>query len=150
SATMIYSKERGYGFEIAGGVAPAKSEVNGYKPFYFSVALPEGNYDVTVRFGDSKESASATVKAELRRLMVEKLETEPGKGESRTFTVNVRTNQIAGGGEVKLKDREKNVEAWAWDEKLTLEFNGASPAVKTIEITPTEVPTIFLLGDSTV
>jgi lysophospholipase L1-like esterase len=148
SATTIYSKERGYGFEIVGGVAAANGEGN--KPFYFSIALPEGNYDVTVKFVDSKGSASATVKAELRRLMLEELETEPGKFESRAFTVNVRTNQIAGGGEVKLKDREKNIEAWAWDEKLTLEFNGASPAVKTIEIIPTEVPTVFLLGDSTV
>jgi lysophospholipase L1-like esterase len=67
-----------------------------------------------------------------------------------TFTVNVRTPQIAGGGEVKLKDREKNIEAWAWDDKLTLEFNGEGSAIKRLEIIPAEVPTIFLLGDSTV
>src|SRR5204862_3580199 len=50
-----------------------------------------------------------------------------------------------------LKDREKASEAWAWDEKLTLEFNNARPAVCAIEIARTDdVPTIYLLGDSTV
>src|SRR5262245_54115789 len=82
--------------------------------------------------------------------MLERVETAFGEFETRTFTVNVRTPQISGGGEVKLKDREKMVEAWAWDEKLTLEFNGESPTVSAIEITAAEVPTIFLLGDSTV
>src|SRR5690606_29250168 len=38
-----------------------------------------------------------------------------------------------------------------WDDKLTLEFNGARPAVRTIEIAPSpEAVTVFLLGDSTV
>jgi lysophospholipase L1-like esterase len=65
--------------------------------------------------------------------------------------VNVRTAKIAGGGEVKLKDREKTTEAWAWDEKLTLEFNNTRPALAAIEITRLDdVPTIYLLGDSTV
>lgn len=146
-----YGKGRGYGYEfIAGGAAPLNESATGSKPFFFSAALPEGNYDVTITFGDSKVATSTTVKAELRRLMSEKVETAPGKFEKRTFTVNVRAPQISGGGEVKLKDREKSIEAWAWDEKLTLEFNGESPAVSAIEITPAEVPTIFLLGDSTV
>jgi len=144
-----YSKERGYGFEPislprAGAGAPSGNSL------FFSVGLPEGNYNVTVTFGDSKGATETTVKAELRRLMLEKVETALGKFETRTFTVNVRTPQISGGGEVRLKDREKNIEAWAWDEKLTLEFNGKSPTVSAIEITPAEAPTIFLLGDSTV
>jgi lysophospholipase L1-like esterase len=138
-----YSKERGYGFE------PINVDGAG-KPFFFSVALPEGNYNVTVTFGDSKDETATTVKAELRRLMLEKVEAAPGKFETRTFTVNVRLPRISGGGEVKLKDREKTIEAWAWDEKLTLEFNGKRPAVSAIEIVQAEVPTIFLLGDSTV
>src|SRR5262249_53583763 len=92
-----------------------------------------------------------TVKAELRRLMLERVETKPGKFVTRMFTVNVRTPQIAGDGEVKLKDREKTTETWAWDEKLTLEFNDIRPAVCAIEITRADdAPTIYLLGDSTV
>jgi lysophospholipase L1-like esterase len=148
--TTVYSKERGYGFEPGPGVAGANGGVTGDKPFFFSVALPEGNYDVTVTFGDSKEATNTTVKAELRRLMLDNVETAPGKFETRTFTVNVRTPRISAGGEVKLKDREKNIEAWAWDEKLTLEFNGSRPTVGAIEIAKVDGPTIFLLGDSTV
>ncbi|HYP17748.1 MAG TPA: rhamnogalacturonan acetylesterase, partial [Opitutus sp.] len=37
-----------------------------------------------------------------------------------------------------------------WDDKLTLEFNGTAPRVRTIEIAPAKVPTVFLAGDSTV
>jgi lysophospholipase L1-like esterase len=146
----IYNKARDYGFEFGSYVVRFKASVTYDRPFFFSVALPEGNYNVTITFGDSEDETETTVKAELRRLMLEKVETAFGKFETRAFTVNVRTPQIDGGGEVKLKDREKTIEAWAWDEKLTLEFNGESPTVSAIEITKADVPTIFLLGDSTV
>jgi lysophospholipase L1-like esterase len=115
------------------------------------VALPEGNYNVTLTLGDAFADAVTTVKAELRRLMLEKVETKPGQFAKRTFAVNVRTPRIEGNGEVKLKDREKTTEFWAWDDKLTFEFNNERPAVCSIEITRADnLPTIFLLGDSTV
>lgn len=150
SSATVYSREPGYGFEPGGDVMNTNNGVISHKPFFFSVALPEGNYRVTVTFGDAKEATSTTVKAESRRLMLEKVTTMPGKFETRTFTVNLRVPQIAAGGEVRLKDREKTSEWWAWDEKLTLEFNGARPAISAIEIVKADVPTIFLLGDSTV
>jgi lysophospholipase L1-like esterase len=121
------------------------------KPFFFSVALPEGNYNVTVTLGDAAGASTTTIKAELRRLLLEEVHTAKGRFATRTFTVNIRTPQIAGGGEVKLKDREKTTEIWNWDEKLTLEFNNTSPKVCALEITPADhIPTVFLLGDSTV
>ena len=49
-----------------------------------------------------------------------------------------------------LKPREKTNEWWAWDDKLTLEFNGTHPALQSLEIEKAAVPTVFLLGDSTV
>jgi hypothetical protein len=52
----------------------------------------------------------------------------------RSFIVSVRTPLISTGGEVKLKDRERTSEQWAWDEKLTLEFNGARPSISSLEI----------------
>src|SRR5262249_7431514 len=111
----------------------------------------EGNYNVTVTLGDSAGESTTTIKAELRRLLAERIDTARGKFTTRTFTVNVRTPVIAGGGEVRLKDREKTTEAWAWDEKLTLEFSTVRPVVDAIEITRADdVPTVFLLGDSTV
>jgi lysophospholipase L1-like esterase len=69
---------------------------------------------------------------------------------TRSFIVDVRTPQIAGDAEVHLKPREKTNEWWAWDEKLTLEFNGTHPALRSLEIERADVPTVFLLGDSTV
>jgi lysophospholipase L1-like esterase len=155
----LYNPEIGYGFEPGAqitcidrsGKYDLRSDFcTSDQPFYFSVRLPEGNYNVTVTLGNAAGESVTTIKAELRRLMVERVETKRGGFETRTFTVNVRTPQIAGGSEVKLKDREKTTEIWAWDEKLTLEFNNTRPAVCAIEITPVNVPTIYLLGDSTV
>src|SRR5262245_14838444 len=37
------------------------------KPFYFSIAVPEGNYRVTITAGDAELPTDLTVKAELRR-----------------------------------------------------------------------------------
>jgi lysophospholipase L1-like esterase len=147
--TLAYSDTRGYGFEDPSGIIETAGGVTSEKPFYFSVKLPEGNYKVEIVFGgDEKERPDMTVKAELRRLMLEGVHARMFV--TRTFTVNVRTPKIAGGGEVKLKAREKTDEAWEWDDKLTLEFNGRHPCIYGIGITKVDAPTAFLLGDSTV
>src|SRR5581483_6718982 len=113
-----YSRDAGYGFEPGAQITCVNRNSNDAlrgdfctsdEPFYFSVALPEGNYNVTVTLGDADGESVTTIKAELRRLMLEKVETRRGKFESRTFTVNVRTPQITGAGEVRLKDREKTI-----------------------------------------
>jgi lysophospholipase L1-like esterase len=140
-----YESARGYGFEPGGAQAA-----------YFSVDLPEGNYRVTVTLGDDKAPATTTIKSELRRLMLENVPTKAGETVTHSFIVNVKTPQIAAvpgvaAGEVKLKvPRETVQEAWNWDRRLTLEFNGARPAVRSLQVEPAEVPTLFLLGDSTV
>jgi lysophospholipase L1-like esterase len=155
----VYAAEKGFGFEPNQSVNCAdRNDKNalrsdfctGDKPFYFSAKVAEGNYKVTVTFGDKNEPTETTVKAELRRLMLEKIETAKGKFRTETFIVNVRNPNFPG-GEVKLKDREKTMEWWAWDDKLTLEFNGARPVVAALEIEKIDnLPTVFLLGDSTV
>ena len=156
----VYTPERGYGFAPDssvlclnhGGKNALRSDFcTSDQPFYFSVALPEGNYDVSLTFGDAQGESITTVKAELRRLMLEKVTTKPGQFTTQTFTVNIRRPEIAGGGEVKLKDREKTTELWAWDEKLTLEFGNKRPLINALEITRNDkLPTLYLLGDSTV
>lgn len=156
----IYSKETGYGFEPNQVIAcfnrkkgdDLRSDFcTSDAPFYFSVAVPEGNYKVSVTFGDADNQSQLAVKAELRRLMLPVSETKKGKFRTETFIVNVRRPEISTGGIVKLKDREKLLEAWAWDEKLTLEFNGKRPAVNAVEIEKIDsIPTVFLMGDSTV
>ncbi|MDP9171233.1 MAG: rhamnogalacturonan acetylesterase [Acidobacteriota bacterium] len=145
----LYNKEIGYGFEPGSDVKVGGGAVTSDKPFYFSVAVPEGNYKVTATFGDLDHATVTTVKAELRRLMVEKVETAPGKFQTRTFIVNIRTPAIPGGGEVRLKPREKAGEAPAWDDKLTLEFTNTHPALARLEIEKVDVPTVYLAGDST-
>jgi lysophospholipase L1-like esterase len=137
----IYSEETGYGFEDA-----AKQP-----PFYFSACVPEeGNYKVTVTLGDPTADSVTTIKAELRRLMLERVRVAAGKIETRSFLVNVRTPKIPGSGEVRLKDREKTLEAGAWDNRITLEFTDENPAVRTVEVEKAgDVPTIFIVGDST-
>jgi lysophospholipase L1-like esterase len=159
-STDQYSPERGYGFEDVSPVncldrgtpdALRGDFCSGERPFLFSVKLPEGTYQVTVTLGDHAGESTTTVKAELRRLMLEKVHTAPGKFVTRTFMVNIRTPKIPSGGEVRLKDREKTTESAAWDDKLTLEFNDARPCVNALEIVPVDkVATVYLLGDSTV
>jgi|GEM_PF-394229 len=161
----VYSEAAGFGFEpgvAIEGVDRGGDSVTGdfctaKEPFFFSVAVPqEGNYRVTVTAGDRQGESVATIKAELRRLMVEEVRTTPGAVTSVSFIVNTRTPKIAAvegiaAGEVRLKaPRETVQEAWAWDGKLTLEFSNARPAICAVEIEKVDVPTIFLLGDSTV
>jgi lysophospholipase L1-like esterase len=148
--TNFYSAESGYGFEPGAAVAAGDGFVAGVNPFCFSVKLPEGNYRVTAVLGGGAVESSVTVKAELRRLMLENVRVAPGKTLTRSFIVNVRTPQIAGNGAVRLKPREQTNEWRAWDEKLTLEFNGTQPALRSLEIEKAQVPTVYLLGDSTV
>ncbi len=135
------------------------------KPFYFSLAVPEGNYQVTVQLGGPQASVN-TVRAEARRLMVMQQPVAAGKSATVTFNVAVRVPQIAGAfvgappsqvskqDAVHLKPRE--IGALDWDNKLTLEFNGTHPsvrsiAIKRIDVKPiAHIPTVYLAGDSTV
>ena len=119
------------------------------RPFYFSVPVEDGNYKVTVTLGNKKKAAQTVVRAESRRLMVENCVTKKGKFETYSFIVSKRSQEIPGGGKVSLKPRE--LDYLNWDSLLTLEFNGAAPAVKSIRIEPdTTATTIFLCGNSTV
>lgn len=147
-ADTAYSRERGHGFEAS----EARNAAG--LPYFFSVDLPEGNYRVTATLGAAAAS-DTTIKAELRRLQLDSVKLPAGASETRTFIVNVRTANIAAApgveaGRVKLKEREIASEAWAWDRRLTLELNGTQPALRRLAIEPVSVPTVYLLGDSTV
>ncbi len=162
----IFSRERGYGFEAGakvtavdrgGGDALTGDFITSESPFYFTALVPhEGNYRVTVTLGDAGAASTTTIKAELRRLMVEKVQLPAGKFQTVSFIVNTRTPRIATiddikPGEVRLKaPRETTQEAWAWDDAITLEFSNTRPAICAVELERVDVPTIFLIGDSTV
>ena len=141
----VYNAETGYGYDLV--TAPTKKTPN--EPFYFSVKVDDGNYRVRVVIGSKKKAAETTVRAEGRRLMVHNVATKKGKFETYEFVVNKRSPQIDEKNRVRIKDREKDY--LAWDDKLTLEFNGDAPAVQSIHIERDDkVPTIYLCGNSTV
>ncbi|MDR1010780.1 MAG: rhamnogalacturonan acetylesterase [Opitutaceae bacterium] len=149
-----YTDARACGYEATDGITQNATGTTADRPYYFSAGLAEGNYRVAVTF-----SGTLTVKTEVRRLVLENAVSVPGATSRREFIVNIRRDGIVGAAPpdrtaVNLKPRERAEEKWNWDDKLTLEFNtsaSAFPAVAAIEITRAEdVPTLFLLGDSTV
>jgi lysophospholipase L1-like esterase len=143
-AQTAYDAARGYGF-LGTGVAPAASP----GPAEFAVDVPEGNYDVTMAFGDPAAATRTTVKAGSRRLMIEKVDTAPGEFQTRTFSVNVRAPAISSGGEVAIDARDTGTPDW--NGHLSFEFNGARPGVASMEIkSDPDAVTVYLAGDSTV
>lgn len=159
-----YTDERGFGFDKYSDDIVSKSAMMGNTflsdyitsptAFYFSVKLPEGNYDVKVILGDYYGTTDATIRAECRRLMIEKVTTAKGKYATVNFTVHVKDSLIrdsAGKVFSKVRLKEREVGYLHWDNKLTLEFNGPAPKICAVEITPnTKATTIFLAGNSTV
>lgn len=141
----VYNAGTGYGYDVL--PAPTKKTPN--DPFYFSVKVDDGNYRVKVVLGSKKKAGETTVRAEGRRLMVHNLTTKKGKFQTFEFVVNKRSPRIDDKTRVRIKDREKDY--LAWDDKLTLEFNGDAPAVQSIHIErDNDCPTIYLCGNSTV
>jgi lysophospholipase L1-like esterase len=162
--TSTFSPDTGFGFEPgadvvavdrSGNNAPGGSFLSFAKPSRFSVAVPEGNYNVKVILGDAQGTADVTIKAESRRLMLEHVQTPQGQFVTRTFTVNTRTRKLPpvpknapGGTEVITNERE--VGSLTWDDKLTFEINGSAPKISGLEIEKVDCPTVFVAGDSTV
>lgn len=157
--TSVYSKEKGFGFlpnaQIVSETRKGKNALTSdfctsTQPFFFTVDIPEGNYDVKLLLGDTKGTSTTTVKVENRRLMLEKVITTDGEIVTKEFTVNVRTPNINATEKVKLKPRE--LAYLHWDNQLTFEFNDASPKICGLEITKAsdKTVTVFLAGNSTV
>jgi lysophospholipase L1-like esterase len=140
----VYDPAVGHGFEPS----PADG------PFLFSLAVPEGDYRVTLELG-GKAASETTIKAESRRLMAERIVAGPGKAATVEFVVNVRNAALTapppnapGAVRVLLNPREEG--SYNWDDKLTLEFCGPAPAVRRLRIEPVSLPVVYLAGDSTV
>ena len=142
-ADAAFDPAQGYGYLMAAEAG---------KPAIFGMKIDEGTYDITIRFGDPARASVTTIKAESRRLMLEKVETAAGEFATKAITVNLRRPDLPGGGRVSISDREKGPPVSAnWDDLLTLEINGPAPAVASIAVTPANNPvTVYLAGDSTV
>src|ERR1035438_9555948 len=105
------------------------------KPFFFSVALPEGSYRVKIVLG-GEQASTTTVWSEARRLMLEKVSVKAKASITQTFDTNVRVPEIAGDANHRVKLKPREVGNLDWDNKLTLEFNGDHPSFRSISIEP--------------
>ncbi|MBC7827995.1 MAG: rhamnogalacturonan acetylesterase [Chitinophagaceae bacterium] len=160
NSSTFYNDSTGFGFEPGSLVtstsrttnnAVADGFVTSKKPYMFSIKLPEGSYNVVLRLGDIEGISDMAVRAECRRMMIERVVTKQNEIKTVEFTVHIRDTLIrATGNKVKIKSRERDF--LHWDNKLTLEFNGVEPKLNTIEINPanSNMVTIFLAGNSTV
>ncbi|MEO6801902.1 MAG: hypothetical protein ABI197_01510 [Granulicella sp.] len=120
------------------------------QPFFLSVPVPEGNFQVTLTLG-SDQPSTTTIRAESRRLFLDRQAIPAGSSKTVIFNVNVRTDEIAGTSGLKVKLKPREIGALDWDSKLTLEFNGVHPALRSLTLRPLpHTPTIYLAGDSTV
>ena len=156
--TDTFTQERGYGYDFQEVIMEARKAQNETYQlsdgiFYFSVAVPDGNYKVTVTLGSKKMKANTTVRAESRRLFVQNVDTKKGEFKTCSFVVNKRNtiiNMPDGRTDlVRIKKREET--KMNWDDKLTIEVNGDAPAVSSIKVEPADdVPTLWLCGNSTV
>ena len=148
--TTTVESESAAGWDLNTAPTVADGSCASAKPFFFSIPVPEGNYRITVTLGGAEDSVT-TVRAEARRLMIEKLPMPARKAVTKSFDVNVRvpefTKPDGTPSRVRLKSRELgNLD---WDPKLTLEFNGTNPSLRSITIEPITEPVIYLAGDST-
>jgi lysophospholipase L1-like esterase len=157
-----FSYQTGYGFDQGsvvesvdrGGNALTGDFITSKNPFYFSVKLPDGNYDVKLLLGDTKGTSATTVRTECRRLMLENIRTAKGKIITQTFTVHVKDSlirDIQGNTVNKIRLKPREINYLHWDNLLTIEFNDSLPKVCAVEITPNKTAaTMFLAGNSTV
>ncbi|HEY9342749.1 MAG TPA: rhamnogalacturonan acetylesterase [Hanamia sp.] len=151
-SNSTYTPEKGFGIDIGTRIIDKTDFATSDKPFYFSVKIPEGNYDVKITLGDKNGTSDAAIRAECRRMMVNRIRTKKGEIKTVEFTLHIRDSMIREDNsitKVRLKPREHAY--LHWDDKLTLEFNGENPKVRSIEISPAakDVITVFLAGNST-
>ena len=139
-----YANAKGYGYALS----PSPDGKN-HAPFFFSVAVPDGNYHVTAIIGSKRSAGETTLRGESRRLFYENVKTKKGELLPCSFTINKRDIHISDKEDVRIKPRERS--KLNWDDKLTLEFNGDTPQLTELIIERIEnVPTVFLCGNSTV
>ncbi len=123
--------------------------------FHFSRQVSDGNYRVTLRLYGRDSSAHCTVWAEARRLMIASLPIFPEEVREVSFIVNVRTPTLSPPhpnapkvAAVRLASEE--ISSPDWDGALTVDVAECGALVTGVTVEPVHVPTIYLVGDSTV
>jgi lysophospholipase L1-like esterase len=109
----------------------------GSKPIKCTISVPaNGNYNVTVELGSPQAASSSQVQAELYRIVVPTLALAAGAYAQQTFSVNVRA--------------EDHDSYDAPGKELNILIDGDAPALRGLGYAPADVPTLFVVGDSTV
>ena len=80
-----YANAKGYGYDLS----PSPDGKN-HAPFFFSVAVPDGNYHVTAIIGSKRSAGETTLRGESRRLFYENVKTKKGELLPCSFTINKR------------------------------------------------------------
>ena len=157
-ANTKYSDSQGYGFE-SGTVSSVDrlwdddlttDFLTAKGDMVFSVALPQGNYEVTFILGDGENESETTVWAENRKLMLDRITLAGGVFSRQTVSLRrMETRSMDGSVTMSIKDSDKDYRTW--DKKLTFVISGKAPAVAGIEIKRNDnVTTLWLCGNSTV
>jgi lysophospholipase L1-like esterase len=151
ASTLSTATSAGWDLSTVPAIAGGECFATGTdKPFFFSIPAAPGNYRITMVLG-GKQASTVTVRAEARRLYLQALAIPAGKTVTKSIDVNVRipefTKPDGTPGRVRLKQRE--IGNLDWDPKLTLEFNGTNPSVRSIKVEPITEPVLYLAGDST-
>lgn len=153
-AAEPYGANGPYGFEYGSEkhvhIQKENQTLFGDQPFYFSLGVPEGNYKVTVGYQGLPDSTfKSTVRSESRRLHLEQVRIQPHAVVEHSFIVNRKDARIRKGEYVRLK-KPRELEKLDWDDKLTLEFQHTNNIAYIRVEQVSDVPTIFLAGNSTV
>jgi len=95
-----------------------------------------GNYNVTVELGSAQAASTSQVEAELFRIVVPTTKLAAGAFSQQTFSVNVRA--------------EDHDDYDAPGKELDILVEGAAPALHGLGYVAANIPTLFVVGDSTV
>lgn len=113
------------------------SRCTGTKPITCTIPVPaDGNYNVTVELGSASAASTSRVQAELYRIVVAPVTLAAGAYSQHTFSVNVR-NEVHDGYKAPGK-------------QLDVLIDGDAPALHGLGFAAAAMPTLFVVGDSTV
>jgi lysophospholipase L1-like esterase len=109
----------------------------GSKPIRCTIPVPNnGNYNVTVELGNAQAASVSQVQAELYRIVVPVVSLSAGAYSQHTFSVNVRAEDHDGYD--------------APGKELDIMIDGDAPALRGLGYAAADLPTLFVVGDSTV
>ena len=113
------------------------SKCTGSKPIKCTFPVPaDGNYNVTVELGSATAASTSQIEVELARIAVQDVKLGAGVYSQQTVSVNVHN--------------ETHDDYTAPDKVLDVVISGDAPALHGIGYAAANIPTLFVVGDSTV